>query len=66
MNPLAEAYVRRQIEIADRREFRRLAADIREEQSKLAPLISKNNALRKERMRQDGPSGFKMIFKECV
>lgn len=64
MNPLAEAYVRQQIKINEHRELSRLAVEIRQKQAEIAPMIKKNMEMKRERLRQDGSDGFKMVFKE--
>lgn len=64
MNLLAEAYIRKQIKMKQDRDLRKLIADVREKQTEMAPIIARNNELRKERMRQDGPNGFKMVVKD--
>ena len=62
VEPLAEAYVRKQIELIERRKLNKLMVDVREANAKVAPLIKKFRERHKERMRQDGPDGFKMVM----
>jgi hypothetical protein len=62
-NPLVAAYLRRRKESLDRAELRQIAADLREAQADLEPILAEANARRKANMRQDGPVGFVMVMK---
>lgn len=63
VNLLVAAYLRRQKELHDRAELRRIMADLREAQADLDPIRAEANARRKANMRQDGETGFVMVMK---
>jgi hypothetical protein len=60
-NPLALAWAERELARLQRIELHRLADEIRQQQSELAPMRAKAEAMRKSNMRQDGPTGFVMV-----
>lgn len=63
MNPLAMLWAERQVAKAQAAELRRLAAEVRQKQDALRPMIAAANARQKVAMRQDGPKGFVMVPK---
>lgn len=66
MDPLVRMYLQRRIEKMkakrDRDSIAALAEALRETQRETEPLRKIAEARRKESMRQDGPSGFKMVL----
>jgi len=63
MNALAKMWADKERKRLDALELRQIAADLREAQADLHPLIAEANARRKAAMRQDGANGFVMVTK---
>ena len=61
MDPLAELWARRQLELLERRRLRRLVEELKATQAEVAPLIAEATARRRAAERMDGPTGFVMV-----
>lgn len=60
-NPLAAMWLKREQERLFRRDLAQTARELRELNREAEPLRKAANQRRKERMRQDGPTGFVMV-----
>ncbi len=61
MDPIAMLWAKRQMELVERADLRRLIIETREAEAKFRPIRDAYFAKVKARMRQDGPTGFVMV-----